>query len=556
MRAPFLVGLVLLASTASLTWLMMSTSKNKFSEDKTYSVYADFFDASGLRWKTRVQINGLDVGKIEDIEHARNEQGALTARVRIRLLKDFQIYPNARVRKAAESLLGDFRLDIDPGGPYNSCNERKPCDASHECISGRCIQSCTGTHQCGAGRICEREVCVYVPYAEDAVINNVQSVSDLDEIQSQMRRVAENVAEVSESFSKVLGGPKGTGSLESILQAVESSMAAVEAATRSINNSLDRNDARIDQIVRNIQSFTGSLAHATSRKGEVSQITRNLSLLSERLNNVARSVNDMIAGGPEADGSVKNTLASLNQSVDRLNSIMGKIDKGEGTVGRVVNDPAIANKVEETLDSTNELLGGLSRLKTEIELRSEYDVPFAGNSDEVRASIKNTLALRIVPKPDKYYVLEAVSDPRGKQRRTVTTTTVDDTVTSKTEETRISFNDLKFSAQFAKRYYFLTMRFGIIENSGGLGANLHALEDDLEFRLDIFDFDRRKPGDPNGRRFPRLRTTAMYEFVNHLHLQAGVDDPFNSDLATWFFGGVLRFTDEDLKGILPFAPSP
>jgi hypothetical protein len=48
----------------------------------------------------------------------------------------------------------------------------------------------------------------------------------------------------------------------------------------------------------------------------------------------------------------------------------------------------------------------------------------------------------------------------------------------------------------------------------------------------------------------------MYEVINHIRIQGGFDDPFNKNLKTWFLGGVMRFTDEDLKGLLAIAPKP
>ena len=116
-----------------------------------------------------------------------------------------------------------------------------------------------------------------------------------------------------------------------------------------------------------------------------------------------------------------------------------------------------------------------------------------------------------------------------------------------------SFGTLKFSAQMAKRYYFMALRFGIIENTGGLGLDLFAINDKIELRFDMFDFDRRNPDDDSSI-FPRLRGAALFQFYNHLYLQAGVDDPLNPHLRTWFFGGALRFTDEDLKALLTVSP--
>ena len=187
-------------------------------------------------------------------------------------------------------------------------------------------------------------------------------------------------------------------------------------------------------------------------------------------------------------------------------------------------------------------------------------MPFARENQDQIAGVKNILGLRLVPRPDKYYLLEAISDPRGSQKRKTVSTTSGNT-TDEVEIVETSFDTLKFSAQLAKRYYFLTLRFGIIENTGGLGANLHAFDDRLELRLDAFDFTRRHVEVINGVEriravYPRFRSTGLFNFASHLYLQAGIDDPFNEELRTWFVGGVLRFTDEDLKSILTVAPTP
>ena len=46
-RAPLLVGLVLITAVSAMSWFLMKTSKDKFSDEATYPVYADFVDASG-----------------------------------------------------------------------------------------------------------------------------------------------------------------------------------------------------------------------------------------------------------------------------------------------------------------------------------------------------------------------------------------------------------------------------------------------------------------------------------------------------------------------------
>ena len=55
---------------------------------------------------------------------------------------------------------------------------------------------------------------------------------------------------------------------------------------------------------------------------------------------------------------------------------------------------------------------------------------------------------------------------------------------------------------------------------------------------------------------PRWRVSLGYEFVNRLWLLGGVDDIFSPVRRDYFVGAQLRFNDEDLKTILPFAPGP
>ena len=88
-----------------MTFFIMQTGKSEFSKDNSYIVYADFSDASGIRGKTRVQVNGLDIGRIADIGHHRRKDGSLTARVTLRIGDQYTIYKDAQVKKP-QNLLG------------------------------------------------------------------------------------------------------------------------------------------------------------------------------------------------------------------------------------------------------------------------------------------------------------------------------------------------------------------------------------------------------------------------------------------------------------------
>jgi phospholipid/cholesterol/gamma-HCH transport system substrate-binding protein len=107
------------------------------------------------------------------------------------------------------------------------------------------------------------------------------------------------------------------------------------------------------------------------------------------------------------------------------------------------------------------------------------------------------------------------------------------------------------SAQFAKRIGPAVFSAGIIEGKGGAGLELRTLTNDaLRFGVMGYDFTKRDDK-PN----PRYRFTTSYQFWKGAYVQAGVQDIANKDFRTVFFGGGLRWKDDDLKKMVGLAGS-
>ena len=79
-------------------------------------------------------------------------------------------------------------------------------------------------------------------------------------------------------------------------------------------------------------------------------------------------------------------------------------------MGALLNDRQLIEGLGETVSSVGELVGDLSRVKTEVELKSVYEIPFSPDGYEggidIQSVTKNTLGLRIVPRLDSYYTLK------------------------------------------------------------------------------------------------------------------------------------------------------
>jgi len=162
--------------------------------------------------------------------------------------------------------------------------------------------------------------------------------------------------------------------------------------------------------------------------------------------------------------------------------------------------------------------------------------------------VKSFVELRLQPREDKFYSIEIVNDPRGLTKiQQVNVNTTNPNEPNQYQEIRsTTSNALRFSLQFAQRFGPFIGRFGLKESTGGVGLDVLLLDDAFEVRQDLFGFGEVVR--------PRWRLSLGYAFLNRLSLIGGVDDIMSVDRREYFLGMQLRFDDDDLKTVLPFAP--
>jgi phospholipid/cholesterol/gamma-HCH transport system substrate-binding protein len=172
-----------------------------------------------------------------------------------------------------------------------------------------------------------------------------------------------------------------------------------------------------------------------------------------------------------------------------------------------------------------------------------------------RGDSKVGIGIDLVPSHDHWYSLEISSTPDGKISQYTSTVSQIDPATGKVVQVPVLTKSINtdqtftISAQFAKRLaenYVFTA--GIVEGKGGVGAEFRAFDD--RFRLGGLAYDFTKRTDkPN----PRYRLTTSYQFYKGFYAMAGLQDIANADLRTFFFGGGIRWKDEDLKKLVGLA---
>ncbi|HVK73120.1 MAG TPA: MlaD family protein [Kofleriaceae bacterium] len=470
-----------------------------------------FRDASGMPVGSKVVVAGLPVGEISSL----SIEGRY-ARVRFRVRGDVPVWSSAVVFKKATSLLGDNYLEIDPGGPTSV-------------IGGEAIQH----KRLKTG---------------DEIRNVVEGTSPdqlLRRIEASLPNVDAvllSVKDLSEDMRRVVNGP-----ITSVANRVDD---LVQREADTVSNILRRADdavARIDQITKDIRAVTGDA------DAKVAKILDNLDEASRE----AKQLMGVARGEVEMTGAkLREKLDKVDQVIANTESITSKIDDDKGTLGRLVNDPTIADNVEDITEDAKGFLGTIFNLQTFVGLRSEYNL-FAG-------AARHYISVELHTRPDKFYLIELEKGPRGNYPDVFLTF---DPLQDDDEWVRSAIieDKIRFTFQFAKRFGWLTLRYGIKESTGGVGldADFKWWNKNLHLSADLFD--------ATWDDLPRLKLAAALEVYRGIYILGGIDEvlnepeeltirPLNSPVPVQFetfrygrdvfVGGMLRFNDRDLAALL------
>ncbi len=106
----FAVGLFFILCIGGLLYLSLSTGKIHF-KNEGYYIYVKFKDISGLQRNAPVMVNGLEVGRVQDIETKYTPEGAELF-LKLLINKGIKIWENPRVSIKTLGLMGEKYVHI------------------------------------------------------------------------------------------------------------------------------------------------------------------------------------------------------------------------------------------------------------------------------------------------------------------------------------------------------------------------------------------------------------------------------------------------------------
>jgi phospholipid/cholesterol/gamma-HCH transport system substrate-binding protein len=190
--------------------------------------------------------------------------------------------------------------------------------------------------------------------------------------------------------------------------------------------------------------------HHRRPRPQISKILENVKQVTDDVRGARRTTPPGANGQAGRDPQrrmerVNRASASLESTLAHADNVAARIDRGEGTVGRLTKDETLINEVEGVVEDVGDLVGGIGRVQTVVGLRTDYN--FLANT------VKSYVELRLQPSEDKYYAHRARQRSRAARRAfeqiDVDTTNPNDPPHYR--EARTITNEFRFSFQFAKR---------------------------------------------------------------------------------------------------------
>jgi phospholipid/cholesterol/gamma-HCH transport system substrate-binding protein len=303
----FVIVSAIVLTTAGTLWLQGAS----FGGERQ-TIEAVFFEAGQIMPGNAVKFRGVEVGRVGDISV---EPGGDLVRVGLILQQPVVMPEDPVIILSLESLFGDWEAEIHPRVGYPYPEFPTPPDANT--LPGHAlpdISELTVT----ADRISEDLAVLVERFASAFTEETARNIASLiDNIEDVTTGLSDLVAQQAESFTEVTDG--------------------VQTATDEIATAAN-------QVRETFEDVAGLLAgsEVESMLQDLSIASANLRELSQELGGTNEQVLQMAAQADSTFRSAQVALAALNS--------------GEGSLGRLLQDSAMAAELENTLEELSALL--------------------------------------------------------------------------------------------------------------------------------------------------------------------------------------------------------
>lgn len=318
-RSDVVVGLVVLvvafALVAAIAWVKQTDVGGRKRD-----VVARFRDVGNARVGNAVVVRGVVGGRLEAIELAPNGW----VNVRLRLNPSVQLPADAVVLLNESSLFGEWQATIveRTALPHDDAVEREIAAASGE------RDVLPGASQPGIGKL----TAVAGQIAGDvATVASRFEVAFDDQAAREMRGSIQSVSQLSTTLAQVV-------------RAHASDLDTLSRQTRELIASL--------RTAAGTARLTAERLDSATTSPQVRQIVEDLSSASAELRRTAVQVRELSTRFSQSQGRLDTLLANSD-------SVFMKINRGQGSLGLMINDPGVYRRTDSLVVQLRDLIADI-----------------------------------------------------------------------------------------------------------------------------------------------------------------------------------------------------
>jgi phospholipid/cholesterol/gamma-HCH transport system substrate-binding protein len=291
------IGFLFIVTLAISIWgLNYLKGKDIFTKQRL--LYAIYDNINGLQVSNPVLLKGFKIGQVKDI-HFTNDSNARIA-VIMSITSDIKIPKKTVAKIFSEDLLGSKAIELQFGKS--------------------------------------------VSYVEngDTLMSDLQA-SLGDEVNRQMLPVKQKAEKLMASLDTVLASIQYIFN-ENTRDNLRISFESIKVTIDKLRNTLTNVDTIISEqknnlssIILNVQSFTSNLK---KNNQEIDNILNNISTFSDTLTKL----------------QISKTISKANKAINDISLIIEKVNRGEGSIGLLINNDSLYRNLNSSSKELNELL--------------------------------------------------------------------------------------------------------------------------------------------------------------------------------------------------------
>lgn len=340
-RNEFVVGLVVLAGLVVLVVGTIWLSGRPWATPQR-ELRAIFRDVGQLRAGNDVLYRGVPVGRVRRIELVPGGAGVL---VDMEVRPDLVLTPDAAVVLAPASLFGDWQAILTSERTYPDLAFARSTDPG--VLPGATLPDMSQLTQVAAriaGDIETLTERVEIAFTEETALD--------------IRRTVQNVQDMSERLNGFVA-----------VQTRNLDVMARHAIAASQN--IERATARVERVAGEVE--------ASMRSGVLQEVLANVQRASANLERLSNQLQNATTGVPTVVAQADSTLRSLNAvlkqiqpqlgptllevrvAMSSLQKVASQLQQGQGTLGRLIDDPALYEELQRAVASLRRLLADIQQ---------------------------------------------------------------------------------------------------------------------------------------------------------------------------------------------------